>query len=111
MRLTIKTKLAAGFTAVLVLAGAAGGIGYQRLDLVGGTMTEILRVSKIADRSEAVAIESVNSASVVRAMVLNSDDTQIKALAEEVSRANSNVATGDQRTPRFDKIGIVQSFS
>ena len=31
MRISIKAKLAGGFGVMLVLAGLAGGVGYQRL--------------------------------------------------------------------------------
>lgn len=47
MRFTIKLKLAAGFGAVLLLTGVAGGVGYQKLMAADESMKFVVSRSEV----------------------------------------------------------------
>ncbi len=52
MRFNIKTKLAVGFGAVLLFAGAAGGLGYTRLSSTREDMRESDRLTHMSDLAQ-----------------------------------------------------------
>ena len=91
MRLTIKTKLVGGFAAVLIIAGVAGGIGYQRLDALGTQMREITRISKIADAAQRVASDSTRIAGLIRSMILTTDDQAMHDLRNDIEKTQADV--------------------
>ena len=103
MRATIKVKLAVGFFAVIVLAGTAGGIGYQRLDTLEGAMRETTRISKVAEDARGVVSETAQAANLVRAMVLNTDDEGKKALLPRIAHARAVVDSHLASLDRFVK--------
>ena len=78
MRFTIKTKLIAGFGSVLVLAGAAGGIGYFRLSQTRDAMNEGTKLSRNAQLVQEIHANLNRSGSLVRAMVIETDDAKTR---------------------------------
>ncbi|KIU28526.1 hypothetical protein SR39_25290 [Methylobacterium radiotolerans] len=61
MRFSIKAKLGVGFGAILVLLGAASGVGYQRLTAADATMKYVLsraEVQKLVLEGKANAIRA-----------------------------------------------------
>ena len=86
MRFTIKAKLAAGFGAVLLLAGVAGGFGYTRLDTTRSDILDGARLSRIATFSEDAAKLVADAGSNLRAMILNTDPAEMTKDKEEIAR-------------------------
>jgi methyl-accepting chemotaxis protein len=89
MRFTIKAKLAGGFASVLVLAGAAGAVGYQKLTAADEAMKFVVsraEVQSLVLDAKANAIRGISNA---RAAVVSPDDAQ---MAEFAKRAADNAS-------------------
>ena len=77
MRFSIKAKLGVGFGAILVLLGAASGVGYQRLTAADATMKYVLsraEVQKLVLEGKANAIRAGFN---VRGALLSPDEAQM----------------------------------
>ena len=89
MRVTIKFKLAAGFGAVLVLVGVAGGVGYQRLSASNEATAFIVSRSELQNLVLDAKAQAIRGVSNVRAMVVSTDEAQ---MAEFAKRSADNRA-------------------
>ncbi|MFC6789093.1 methyl-accepting chemotaxis protein [Methylobacterium komagatae] len=78
MRFSIKTKLAGGFAAVLVLAGVAGGVGYQRLMSADETTKFIVSRSEVQNIVLDAKAQAIRGVGNVRAAVISTDDAQME---------------------------------
>ncbi|SEO87562.1 HAMP domain-containing protein, partial [Methylobacterium sp. ap11] len=89
MRVTIKFKLAAGFGAVLVLVGVAGGVGYQRLSASNEATAFIVSRSELQNLVLDAKAQAIRGVSNMRAMVVSTDEAQ---MAEFAKRSADNRA-------------------
>ncbi|SFK66362.1 MCP four helix bundle domain-containing protein, partial [Methylorubrum salsuginis] len=89
MRFTIKAKLAGGFAAVLILAGAAGAVGYQKLTAADTSMDFVVSRSEVQMHVLDAKANAIRGISNTRAAVISADDAQ---MAEFSKRAADNRA-------------------
>jgi len=89
MRLTIKTKLAAGFGAVLVLTAMAGGVGYQKLAASDEAMNFIVSRSEVQALALEAKAHALRGVSNTRAVVITTDEAK---MADFTKRAADNRA-------------------
>ncbi|SFH15777.1 methyl-accepting chemotaxis protein, partial [Methylobacterium gossipiicola] len=89
MRFTIKTKLVAGFGAVLALTAIAGGLGYQKLRASDEAMNFIVGRFEVQALALDAKAQTIRSISNTRAAVLGTDDA---AKADFSKRAADNRA-------------------
>ncbi|MGU3560751.1 HAMP domain-containing methyl-accepting chemotaxis protein, partial [Methylobacterium radiotolerans] len=99
MRFSIKAKLGVGFGAILVLLGAASGVGYQRLTAADATMKYVLsraEVQKLVLEGKANAIRAGFN---VRGALLSPDEAQMAEFAKRVTnnRADAMAALAKVR--------------
>ncbi|MGX7708776.1 HAMP domain-containing methyl-accepting chemotaxis protein [Methylobacterium sp. Gmos1] len=87
MRFTIKAKLAGGFASVLVLAGAAGAVGYQKLNAADEAMKFVVSRAELQSLVLDAKANAIRGISNVRATVISSDDAQMSDFAK---RATAN---------------------
>ena len=91
MRLTIKTKLAAGFGAVLILAGVAGGIGYTRLAGARDDMRTGAQLSTTALLARQIVSSTIDTTSLTRAMVIQTEIPAMRELEKLVIQGRASI--------------------
>ncbi len=90
MRFTIKAKLAGGFASVLILAGIAGAVGYQRLTAAEEAMKFVVSRSEVQTHVLDAKANGIRGISNTRAAVISADDAQ---MADFSKRAADNGPT------------------
>ncbi|MET7246949.1 methyl-accepting chemotaxis protein, partial [Methylobacterium sp. EM32] len=85
MRFTIKAKLAGGFASVLILAGAAGAVGYQRLTAADEAMKFVVSRSEVQTHVLDAKAQALRGISNTRAAVISSDDAQMAHFSKRVA--------------------------
>jgi methyl-accepting chemotaxis protein len=85
MRLSIKAKLAGGFGVMLVLAGLAGGVGYQRLVAADEAMRFVVERSEVQNRVLSAKALAIRAVSNTRATVISTSDEQMAQYAQRAS--------------------------
>ncbi|KMO11542.1 HAMP domain-containing methyl-accepting chemotaxis protein, partial [Methylobacterium platani] len=100
MRLTIKAKLAGGFASVLVLAGIAGGVGYQRLMAADEAMNFVVGRSEVQTLVLDAKANAVRGISNARAAVISADDAQMADFSKRAAdnRADALAAMAKAKT-------------
>ncbi|QRE73434.1 HAMP domain-containing methyl-accepting chemotaxis protein [Methylobacterium aquaticum] len=100
MRLTIKAKLAGGFAAVLVLAGVAGGVGYQKLTAADEAMKFVVGRSEVQALVLDAKANAIRGISNTRAAVISADDAQMADFAKRAAdnRADALAAMAKAKT-------------
>jgi methyl-accepting chemotaxis protein len=94
MRLTIKAKLAAAFTLLVVLTGAMASVAIYDLNSLNDDITDMVQgpvaeLSVASDLSESV----LNSLEAEKNVVLNADPTQESVYLSEIEHERKTVAT------------------
>ncbi|MCW5719867.1 MAG: MCP four helix bundle domain-containing protein [Devosia sp.] len=94
MRLTIKTKLAAVFTTVVVLSGASMFLALQGLGGINQSMGTVIngpvqRAQKLKD----VEADLTSMANDMRAMMLSTDDAELSALESSMQTNFNQIKT------------------
>ncbi|MEL6060666.1 MULTISPECIES: HAMP domain-containing methyl-accepting chemotaxis protein [unclassified Methylobacterium] len=94
MRVSIKTKLAAGFGAVLLLAGIAGGVGYQKLSATADALHFAVGRADLQALVLDAEGQTAKSVANVRAAVISTRDTEIAEFGQRaaVNRAKARAA-------------------
>ena len=91
MRLTIKTKLAAGFGTVLILAGVAGGIGYSHLAGARDDLRDGTRLSRTALLAQQIVSSTIDNGSLARAMVIQTDIPAMKVIEKSIFQERTDI--------------------
>ena len=98
MRLTIKTKLAATFVAVVALSGVSMFLALQSLGRLNDSLGEIVDVqatNTIAISDVQTSLESISSR--LRAMIISSDPELQARLSAEIDSELAHIAEADQQ--------------
>ncbi|UHC19294.1 methyl-accepting chemotaxis protein [Methylobacterium currus] len=85
MRFTIKAKLAGGFASVLVLAGVAGGVGYQKLTAADEAMKFVVGRAEVQTHVLDAKANALRGISNTRAAVISADDAQMVHFSKRVA--------------------------
>ncbi len=93
MRLTVKTKLAAAFGAVLLLSAGAGGIGYVQMSSLADNQSAIARQGEQQNKLRDLQAVLAQSALVEKNMILEPDDAKIAGLARKLASQKQALAT------------------
>jgi methyl-accepting chemotaxis protein len=91
MRISIKLKLAAGFGAVLVLTGVAGGVGYHRLMSAEASSHYIVSRAQAEELALAAKVSALAGQASVLSM-LTASDPKAQQRFEEAAKANRAAA-------------------
>ncbi|NGM38996.1 HAMP domain-containing protein, partial [Methylobacterium sp. DB0501] len=100
MRVTIKAKLAGGFASVLVLAGAAGAVGYQKLTAADESMRFVVSRSEVQALVLDAKANAIRGISNARAAVISADEAQMTDFSKRATdnRADALAALAKART-------------
>ena len=101
MRFTIKAKLAGGFAAVLILAGAAGAVGYQKLTAADASMAFVVSRSEVQTHVLDAKANAIRGISNTRAAVISADDAQMADFAKR---------SADNRTAALDAMAKAKTY-
>ena len=93
MRFTIKTKLVAGFGAVIVLAGVAGGIGYVRLSQTRDSMVDGVRLSKLALLAQQVNADVLDAEALTSRLIIETDVPKMHVIEKEILALRQTTAS------------------
>ncbi|KMO27057.1 HAMP domain-containing methyl-accepting chemotaxis protein, partial [Methylobacterium aquaticum] len=100
MRVTIKAKLAGGFASVLVLAGVAGGVGYQGLTAADEAMKFVVSRAEVQAHVLDAKANAIRGISNTRAAVISADDAQMADFSKRAAdnRADALAAMAKAKT-------------
>ncbi len=100
MRFTIKAKLAGGFASVLILAGIAGAVGYQRLTAAEEAMKFVVSRSEVQTHVLDAKANGIRGISNTRAAVISADDAQMADFSKRAAdnRADALAALAKAKT-------------